>query len=54
MFAVVAVYPSGNRMLIGFGSNVGEANALIKECIAHNGKEKIEALGVHFNVELAG
>ena len=29
MFAVVAVYPSGRRVLVGFGKNVEEADALI-------------------------
>ena len=42
MFAVVAVYPSGHLVLVGF------------ECIAHNGKEKLMEMGVRFNVELAG
>ena len=46
MFAVVAVYPSGHLVLVG--------NALIEECIAHNGKEKLMEMGVRFNVELAG
>ena len=32
MFAVVAVYPSGRRVLVGFGKNVEEADALIAEC----------------------
>lgn len=54
IFAVVAVYPSGRRVLVGFGKNVEEADALIAECIAYNGEEKLKEMGVHFNVELAG
>ena len=54
MFAVVAVYPSGRRVLVGFGKNVEESDALIAECIAYNGEEKLKEMGVHFNVELAG
>ena len=54
MFAVVAVYPSGRRHLIGFASNVTEADNMVAECIAHNGRERIEAMGIRFNVELAG
>ena len=42
MFAVVAVYPSGRRVLVGFGKNVEEADALIAECIAYNGEEKLK------------
>lgn len=41
MFAVVAVYPSGHLVLVGFGRTVDDVNALIEECIAHNGKEKL-------------
>ena len=54
MYAVVAVYPSGHRVLVGFGRTVDDANALIEECIAHNGEEKLKKMGVRFNVELAG
>lgn len=54
MFAVVAVYPSGRQILIGFGKDVCEAEALVNDCIAYNGEEKIREMGVHFNIELAG
>ena len=54
MFAVVAVYPSGHLVLVGFGRTVDDVNALIEECIAHNGKEKLMEMGVRFDVELAG
>ena len=30
MFAVVAVYPSGHLVLVGFGRTVDDVNALIK------------------------
>lgn len=54
MFAVVAVYPSGRRLLVGFGKNIAEADALVAECIAYNGEEKIREMGIRFNIELAG
>ena len=49
MFAVVAVYPSGHLVLVGFGRTVDDVNALIEECIAHNGKEM---LGVLFTIHI--
>lgn len=54
MFAVVAVYPSGRRLLVGFASSPAEADGLVNECIAHNGEEKLREMGIRFNVELAG
>lgn len=54
MFAVVAVYPSGRRVLVGFGRTVDDADTLIVECIARNGEEKLKEMGIRFNVELAG
>ncbi len=53
MYAVVAVYPSGRRLLVGFAKNVTEADGLVAECIAHNGEQKIREMGIHFNIELA-
>lgn len=54
MFAVVAVYPSGRQVLVGFGKNTAEAEALVADCIAYNGEEKHRDMGAHFNIELAG
>lgn len=53
MFAVVAVYPSGSRVLVGFGHSQADVDGLIADCIATNGEEKLREMGVHFNVELA-
>lgn len=54
MFAVVAVYPSGHRVLVGFAHTQEEVDGLINDCIAYNGEEKLREMGVCFNVELAG
>ena len=51
MFAVVAVYPSGHRVLVGFAHT--EVDGLINDCITYNGEEKLKKMGVRFNVELA-
>ena len=53
MFAVVAVYPSGRRLLVGFAKNTTEADCLVADCIAHNGEQKIREMGIRFNIELA-
>ena len=53
MFAVVAVFPSGRQNLIGFANSTEEADALVAECIARNGEEKLKEMGIRFNVELA-
>ena len=54
MFAVVAVYPSGRRVLVGFAHTQEEVDGLINDCIAYNGEEKIREMGLRFNIELAG
>lgn len=54
MFAVVAVYPSGHRVLVGFAHTQEDVDGLINDCIAYNGEEKLRGMGVRFNVELAG
>lgn len=54
MFAVVAVYPSGHRVLVGFAHTQEEVDGLINDCIAYNGEEKIREMGIRFNIELAG
>lgn len=53
MFAVVAVYPSGRRVLVGFAHTQEDVDDLVNECIAYNGEEKIKELGIRFNAELA-
>lgn len=53
MFAVVAVYPQGDRILVGFAHSQEDVDGLIRDCIDYNGAEKINQLGVRFNVELA-
>lgn len=53
MFAVVAVYPSGHQVLVGFAHTQEEVDGLINDCIAYNGEEKLKKMGVRFNVELA-
>ena len=54
MFAVVAVYPSGYRVLVGFAHTKDDVDNLVSDCIAHNGEEKLKEMGIQFNVELAG
>lgn len=54
MFAVVAVYPSGHRVLVGFAHSQADVDGPINDCIAYNGEEKLKEMGIHFNVELAG
>lgn len=54
MFAVVAVYPQGERILVGFAHTEEDVDGLIRDCIEYNGSEKIISLGVRFDVELAG
>ncbi len=54
MFAVVAVYPQGERILVGFAHTEEDVDGLIRDCIEYNGSEKISSLGVRFDVELAG
>lgn len=55
MFAVVAVYPSGHRVLVGFARSLDDADRLIDDaCIANGGPDALFARGIHFNVELAG
>lgn len=54
MFAVVAVYPSGHRVLVGFAHNQDDVDDLIHDCVACNGEEKLREMEIQFNVELAG
>ncbi len=53
MFAVVAVYPSGHRVLVGFAHSQEDVDGLIADaCIANGGREALAARGIRFNVEL--
>lgn len=55
MFTVVAVYPSGHRVLVGFAHSQEDVNGLVDDCCAANGgRDALVARGIHFNVELAG
>jgi len=54
MSAVVAVYPSGRRILVGFVNSQEDVDGLINDCIATNGEEKLREPGIRFNVELVG
>ena len=54
MYAVVAVYPNGARVLVGFAHNQDDVNGLIDDCVEANGREKLLAAGIRLQVELAG
>lgn len=54
MYAVVAVYPNGARILVGFAHNHDDVNGLIGDCITANGRENLQAACIRFRVELAG
>ena len=54
MFAVVAVYPSGHQVLVGFAHSQADVDSLVDDaCKANGGREALIARGIHFNVELA-
>lgn len=54
MYAVVAVYPSGHRVLVGFAHSQDDVDGLINDaCEANEGKDALIARGIHFDVELA-
>lgn len=53
MYAVIACFNDGRIHLIGFANNEEEINAMIETVIAKYGAERLERMGVHFNVELA-
>lgn len=55
MYAVVAVYPSGHRVLVGFAHSQADVDGLVNDaCGANGGRDALIARGIHFNVELAG
>ena len=53
MYSVIAVYPDGTRILVGYAHSSADVNGLIDDCIAANGKETLEAAGIRFSVESA-
>lgn len=54
MFAVVAVYPDGHQVLVGFAHSQEDVDGLVGDCCAANGgQDALIARGIHFNVELA-
>ena len=54
MFAVVAVYPSGQRVLVGFAHSQVDVDGLIEDtCNANGGREALAARGICFDIELA-
>ena len=52
MYAVIAVYPFGEKVLVGYANNRIDVEGLINDCIAYNGEEKLKAVGIRFAVEL--
>lgn len=55
MFAVVAVYPSGHRVLVGFAHSRADVDGLVNDvCKENGGRDALIARGIHFNIELAG
>ena len=52
MYAVVAVYPNGFRVLVGFAHTQADVDGLISDCITTNGEDLIRAAGIRFCVEL--
>ena len=54
MLAVVAVYPNGQRVLIGYGHSKADVDDLVNSvCEANGGRAVLAAYDIHFNVELA-
>lgn len=53
MYSVVALYPNGDRVLVGFANSEEDVRGLINDCIAKNGKEQLQAAGIRFSVEFA-
>lgn len=53
MYSVVALYPNGDRVLVGFAHSEADVRGLINDCIAKNGKEQLQAAGIRFCVEFA-
>ena len=53
MYSVIALYPNGARVLVGFAHTEADVRGLIDDCIAKNGKKKLQAEGIRFSVEFA-
>lgn len=53
MYAVVAVYPNGSRVLVGYAHTQPDVDGLVDDCIAVNGRENLLAAGIRLQVELA-
>ena len=54
MYAVTAVYPSGQVVLVGFVHTQEDLDMMMADVYeANGGKEALEARGIRFNVELA-
>lgn len=54
MFAVVAVYPSGHQVLVGFAHSQDDVEGLINDAYeANGGKDALIARGIRFDAELA-
>ena len=53
MYAVVAVYPKGDRVLVGFANSQTDVDGLVCDCINTNGRKNLENAGIRICVELA-
>ena len=53
MYAVVAVYQKGDRVLVGFANSQADVDDLVCDCINTNGRQNLEDAGVRICVELA-
>ena len=53
MYAVIAVYPHGDEVLVGFAHSQDDVNGLISDCIKTNGLENLQSAGIRICVESA-
>lgn len=51
MYAVFAMYPFREKILVGYASNRFDVDGLINDCITYNGEEKLKEMGIRFVVE---
>ena len=54
MFAVFAIYPGGSKVLVGYAHNQVDVDWLISDCVEVNGRKRLDAAGIKFDVELVG
>ncbi len=54
MFAVVATYPGGARVLVGYAHKKEDVDGLIADSISATGEEMIQAYGIRFKIEQVG